>query len=117
MEERTMRVFAMLLAVAFGGCCVAPAHAADEFVPLFDGKTLNGWEGDPALWKYLHARFSLPPSRGREAPVAAAPATGKSSERVKNDALALLHKRCSDPAINAFLQANDDHIALLGNAT
>jgi len=27
--------------------------AADEpgFKPLFDGKTLNGWEGDPRLWK------------------------------------------------------------------
>lgn len=24
--------------------------AEDGFAPLFDGKTLNGWKGDPALW-------------------------------------------------------------------
>ena len=27
-----------------------PAVAGDEFKPLFDGKTLNGWSGDPDLW-------------------------------------------------------------------
>ncbi len=28
-----------------------PALAAEEgFVPLFDGKTLKGWDGDPRLW-------------------------------------------------------------------
>src|SRR5277367_3124642 len=25
--------------------------AAQSFVPLFDGKTLNGWDGDPAYWR------------------------------------------------------------------
>lgn len=29
----------------------AALSAADGFKPLFDGKTLNGWEGDPRLWK------------------------------------------------------------------
>ncbi len=31
----------------------APSRAADEdgFVPLFDGRTLNGWEGDLDYWK------------------------------------------------------------------
>ncbi len=39
-------------------CCVAlllsvraiPARAEDKFEPLFDGKTLTGWSGDPDLW-------------------------------------------------------------------
>jgi len=31
---------------------LAPLRAADEagFKPLFDGKTLKGWDGDPRLW-------------------------------------------------------------------
>lgn len=32
---------------AFG---LRPAAAKAEFKPLFDGKTLNHWHGDPALW-------------------------------------------------------------------
>ena len=28
-----------------------PAAAEDKFQPLFDGKTLEGWSGDPELWK------------------------------------------------------------------
>jgi hypothetical protein len=38
-------------------CCVAlfvaaaiPALGQDKFEPLFDGKTLTGWSGDPDLW-------------------------------------------------------------------
>jgi len=27
------------------------ALAEEKFVPLFDGKTLSGWSGDPELWK------------------------------------------------------------------
>lgn len=47
---RARFVFALFLVV----CLSAPIlRAADEpgFRPLFDGKTLNGWEGDPRLWK------------------------------------------------------------------
>lgn len=42
-----MRFLILLLAA------MTLALAADEpgFVPLFDGKTLQGWEGDPRLWK------------------------------------------------------------------
>jgi Domain of Unknown Function (DUF1080) len=29
----------------------AAAFAADGFKPLFNGKNLDGWEGDPLLWK------------------------------------------------------------------
>ncbi|MCW5965096.1 MAG: DUF1080 domain-containing protein [Bryobacterales bacterium] len=43
------------LAIMLCFVLLAPAvlFAADEpgFKPLFDGKTLNGWEGDPRLWK------------------------------------------------------------------
>lgn len=28
----------------------AACHAEDGFTPLFNGKDLTGWEGDPALW-------------------------------------------------------------------
>lgn len=35
------------------GCLAAPALAAEGFVPLFDGKSLAGWSGDPALWQVV----------------------------------------------------------------
>jgi len=38
---------ALCVALAFG--CVATA-AEEGFKPLFDGKTLDGWSGDPDLW-------------------------------------------------------------------
>jgi len=37
----------LLLALALCAC----ARAEQGFEPLFDGKTLNGWDGDPRLWK------------------------------------------------------------------
>ena len=37
-----------LLALLF---CSAALFAADGFKPLFNGKNLDGWEGDPQLWK------------------------------------------------------------------
>jgi len=30
---------------------IAPLFAAPNFVPIFDGNTLNGWDGDPAYWR------------------------------------------------------------------
>jgi Domain of Unknown Function (DUF1080) len=36
----------LLLLAAFAGA----AFAADGFVPLFNGKNLDGWDGDPRLW-------------------------------------------------------------------
>src|SRR6266581_4917363 len=30
--------------------CAAGAFAKDGFKPLFNGKTLDGWDGDPRLW-------------------------------------------------------------------
>jgi hypothetical protein len=31
--------------------CAAGAFAKDGFKPLFNGKNLDGWQGDPRLWK------------------------------------------------------------------
>src|SRR6476660_1111892 len=31
--------------------CAASAFAKDGFKPLFNGKNLDGWDGDPRLWK------------------------------------------------------------------
>ncbi len=46
---RSVRLVA-LVALAFAG--VAAAGEAEEgFKRLFDGKTLDGWSGDPELWK------------------------------------------------------------------
>ena len=40
-----------LAAVAAGIALPASAAAEDGFEPLFNGKNLDGWEGDPFLWK------------------------------------------------------------------
>ncbi len=29
---------------------LAPFASADDWVALFDGKTLDGWQGDAAIW-------------------------------------------------------------------
>ncbi|MYC67182.1 MAG: DUF1080 domain-containing protein [Acidobacteriia bacterium] len=40
-----------LAAVAAGMALPAADAAEDSFEPLFNGKDLDGWEGDPFLWK------------------------------------------------------------------
>ncbi|MDF1824699.1 MAG: DUF1080 domain-containing protein [Verrucomicrobiales bacterium] len=39
------------LPLILGISCLAISLSADEFTPLFNGKDLSGWDGDPALWK------------------------------------------------------------------
>lgn len=49
-----MRIPSLLLAIVLlASFCMPQLRAADEpgFRPLFDGKTLKGWDGDPRLWK------------------------------------------------------------------
>lgn len=50
-----VRPLALALAVAValgvGTDGFAQRKKADGFVPIFDGKTLNGWEGDPTYWR------------------------------------------------------------------
>ncbi|HWR52823.1 MAG TPA: DUF1080 domain-containing protein [Bryobacteraceae bacterium] len=41
----------LLLTAVFAMCSVMLAAGDDGFQPLFDGKSLKGWEGDPRLWK------------------------------------------------------------------
>ena len=42
----------LLIAFALQGCCTSPDVSTDPdgWVSLFDGKTLDGWEGNPKLW-------------------------------------------------------------------
>lgn len=44
-----------LTAIALFGICLLPAVALaaddDGFKPIFDGKTLDGWDGNPKFWK------------------------------------------------------------------
>ena len=40
------RIFLFLAAV----CAVAAPMRADDWESIFDGKTLEGWDGDPAVW-------------------------------------------------------------------
>lgn len=35
-------------------CLSVPALAQDGFTALFNGRDLNGWDGDPRLWKVEH---------------------------------------------------------------
>ena len=47
-----MRLTLHLLAIAFSlSAQVTPSEKKEGFRPLFDGKTLSGWEGDPRLWR------------------------------------------------------------------
>ncbi|MCL5271650.1 MAG: DUF1080 domain-containing protein [bacterium] len=41
---------AVTRSAAEGGNGISKYEAAEGFVTLFDGKTLKGWEGDPAVW-------------------------------------------------------------------
>ncbi len=44
-------VLALLLVSMAGAQALSPAEKKEGFRPLFNGKNLNGWDGDPRLWK------------------------------------------------------------------
>jgi Domain of Unknown Function (DUF1080) len=52
MSQKTI-CLAAIIAVSFTTLCQAQPKKAnkDGFVQIFDGKTLNGWEGDPTYWR------------------------------------------------------------------
>jgi putative heme-binding domain-containing protein len=41
----------LIYLVALVAACCGGGAAQEGFVPLFNGKDLTGWQGDPALWK------------------------------------------------------------------
>ena len=47
---KTMKAAAILLAAVFSVGCIASKVDKAEFVSIFDGKTLDGWEFDPVYW-------------------------------------------------------------------
>jgi hypothetical protein len=46
-----MRTLLSVLLLSAVCCPLSAAMAADDFVPLFDGKTFKGWQGDMDVWK------------------------------------------------------------------
>lgn len=36
---------------------ILPAFAGENFVAVFDGKSLNGWDGDPTFWRVENAEI------------------------------------------------------------
>jgi hypothetical protein len=44
-------VFTAALCIVAAPAAAASPDAEPGFEPLFDGRTLSGWEGDPRLWK------------------------------------------------------------------
>jgi hypothetical protein len=50
MKHQLLLIVAMIstLTVSFSRC--AEEKKDDGFVPIFDGKTLDGWDGDPKFW-------------------------------------------------------------------
>lgn len=50
---RWLAVLVSCFLLSAGGCASAPESASAEagFTSIFDGRTLDGWEGDPAYWR------------------------------------------------------------------
>lgn len=50
-QFRNGRSLAMVAALSLLAAAASAAEPAGSFQPLFDGKTLGGWDGDPRFWK------------------------------------------------------------------
>lgn len=48
--HRHRRTLAMVCCLIMSGTSIVAEEKEDEFVSLFDGKTLDGWHGDEELW-------------------------------------------------------------------
>ena len=51
MNKSTIAFLAMLAAAMVVGGCENPGKTDNEYIEIFDGKTLNGWEGDTVYWR------------------------------------------------------------------
>ena len=51
MNKSTIAFLAMLAAAMVVGGCENPGKTDNEYIEIFDGKTLNGWEGDTVFWR------------------------------------------------------------------
>jgi len=49
--QKKWKVLSVVLTVSFFLCPSQASAEEPEFVPIFDGKTLNGWKGDPNYWR------------------------------------------------------------------
>ena len=48
---RLLQAGLLMVVLLSVGCKVTSQGKKDGFVQIFDGKTLNGWEGDPVYWR------------------------------------------------------------------
>ena len=48
---QTLGIFALSLLALATGPTTSAAEVEEGFKPLFDGKTLTGWDGDPKFWR------------------------------------------------------------------
>ncbi|HMF70326.1 MAG TPA: DUF1080 domain-containing protein, partial [Flavitalea sp.] len=50
---KSYRLLIIVIGIMVSGCNITgqTLHDPDGFVQIFDGRTLTGWEGDPAYWR------------------------------------------------------------------
>ncbi|HEV8130323.1 MAG TPA: family 16 glycoside hydrolase, partial [Acidobacteriota bacterium] len=51
MKRMLLPILIFITAVAVGQ--ISPQEKKEGFRPLFNGKNLDGWDGDPRLWKMV----------------------------------------------------------------
>lgn len=79
------KCFRFLAALALCATSLCAAHSAEElgppsgFTPLFDGKTLAGWRGDPTIWSVRDGAI-----------------TGGSDQPLQNNTFLIHERRASD---------------------
>lgn len=51
MKSTSLALLALPLSLTVAACARPAATPGDGFVPIFDGRTLQGWDGDPRYWR------------------------------------------------------------------
>lgn len=57
MRFLNLHLLSALLCLLAAATVTMPAADEPGFRPLFDGKTLDGWDGDPRLWKVVNGEI------------------------------------------------------------